>query len=239
MAKAAGRKPRTGAVRKDEAKAWIITVDMGLGHQRAASPLAGFADGGLVTAGGAGFADEAEQKLWTRLRNSYETLSRIRSVPIIGRPLFGMLDRLQNIPSFYPIRDMSNPSYQVLLVKRYIDKGLGRGTTEIVRRKAIPAVSCHPVPALALDYAGFTRNYCIVTDAEISRAWVAVSPTESRIHYMAPCGRAVICTPSAANRSRFGVLAFEFPNAPRWSARKLSSMITMTLLGSQDPRSKG
>ena len=173
------------------AKAWIITVDMGLGHQRAANPLAKFAEGGIITAGGAGFADEAERKLWTRLRNSYETLSRVRSVPLIGPPLFGLLDRLQNIPSFYPIKDMSSPSYQVQLVRRYIEKGLGRGTVELVRQKALPTISSHPVPALALDYAGFRRNYCIVTDAEISRAWVATDPRQSRIHYMAPCGRAV------------------------------------------------
>ena len=183
-----------GAQNTDQgvAKAWIITVDMGLGHQRAANPLAALAEGGLITAGGKGFADEAEEKLWTRLRNSYETLSRIRSVPIVGKPLFGILDRLQNIPSFYPIRDMSNPSYQVKLVKSYIGKGLGRGTVEITKRKPLPAISCHPVPALALDYSGHSRNYCIVTDAEISRAWVAMNPKDSKIHYLAPCGRAVM-----------------------------------------------
>lgn len=212
MAKAAGKKSRARAVPGDRARAWIITVDMGLGHQRAASPLVGLSEGGILTAGGEGFADEGERKLWTRLRSSYETLSRIRSVPIIGRPLFGLLDRLQNIPSFYPIRDMSNPSYQVLLVKRYIGKGLGRGTTDTVRRKAIPAVSCHPVPALALDYAGFTRNYCIVTDAEISRAWVAVNPMESRIHYMAPCGRAVMRLKSyGVPDERIFLTGFPFP----------------------------
>jgi len=192
MAKASGRKAAARPGKNTGTKAWIITVDMGLGHQRAANPLAVFAEGGIVTAGGAGFADEGEQKLWTSLRNSYETLSRVRSVPLIGPPLFGLLDRLQNIPRFYPIRDMSNPSYQVLLVKRFIDRGLGRGTVEYVRQKALPTVSCHPVPALALDYAGFKRNYCIITDAEIARAWVAVDPKKSSIHYFASCGRAVM-----------------------------------------------
>ncbi len=211
MAKAA-RKTSTRTKKTADSKAWIITVDMGLGHQRAASPLASFAENGLVTAGGEGFADEGERKLWTRLRNSYETLSRIRSVPIIGPPLFGVLDRLQNIPRFYPIRDMSNPSYQVMLVKSFIGKGLGRGTVDIVRTKPLPAVSCHPVPALALDYAGFSRNYCIVTDAEISRAWVAENPKESRIHYFAPCGRAVMRLKSyGVPDERIFLTGFPFP----------------------------
>lgn len=211
MAKAA-QKAAARPKKATETRAWIVTVDMGLGHQRAAQPVAPFAENGLVTAGGEGFADDAERRLWTRLRNSYETLSRIRSVPIIGPPLFGVLDRLQNIPHFYPIRDMSSPSYQVKLVRSFIGKGLGRGTVDIVRQKALPVVSCHPVPALALDYAGFSRNYCIVTDAEISRAWVAVNPKESRINYLAPCGRAVMRLKSyGVPDERIFLTGFPFP----------------------------
>ena len=39
--------------------------------------------------------------------------------------------------------------------------------------------------------AGYTPTYCVVCDAEINRAWVAENPRESRIVYLAPCGRAV------------------------------------------------
>ena len=45
-----------------------------------------------------------------RLRKSYEFLSRTKSWPLIGNTLFNLLDRIQNIPRFYPIRDMSSPS---------------------------------------------------------------------------------------------------------------------------------
>ncbi len=176
---------------EEEIKAWIVTVDMGLGHQRATHPLKSLAEGEIITAGSEKYADEAERRLWDRLRQSYEFLSRIRAVPLIGKPLFGILDRIQNIPSFYPIRDLSYPSPQVKLVKRYIDKGLARGVLETIKKKPLPIVSSHPVPALAADYAGYSRNYCIVADAEIARAWVAMDPRASRIHYCAPCGRAV------------------------------------------------
>ena len=141
---------------------------------------------------GKGFADDSEKKLWDRMRKSYEFLSRVRSVPIIGKPIFGILDRLQNIPPFYPIKDMSNPSPQAKLIKKYIEKGLSKGALEIVKQKPLPLISSHPIPALAADYHGFSRNYCIIADAEIARAWVAMDPRKSHIHYLAPCGRAVM-----------------------------------------------
>ena len=77
---------------------------MGLGHQRAAYPLRDIAEGGLMTLGKADNTPEAEHKLWERLRRSYEFLSRTKGWPIIGGALFGVLDRLQNIPRF-PLLD--------------------------------------------------------------------------------------------------------------------------------------
>ncbi len=193
-------------------KAWVVTVDMGLGHRRATYPLRDIAEGGIITAGGEGFADESEKKLWDRIRNSYEFLSRIRSFPVIGKPLFNILDRIQNIPPFYPIKDMSSPSMQVKLVQKYIEKGMARGVLKIVKQKPLPIISSHPIPALAADYQGLTRNYCIIADAQISRAWVAVNPESSHIHYCAPCGRAVMRLRSyGVPDGRIFLTGFPFP----------------------------
>jgi hypothetical protein len=177
---------------EERAYAWVITVDMGLGHQRAAHPLLPLARNGIITAGSPGFADEREQRLWTRMRNSYEFVSRVKSVPLVGTPLFNVLDRLQTIQPLYPIRDQSRSTYQVRLVQKYIERGIAHGALEIARSEPLPLVSTHPFPALAADYAGMRRNYCVVTDAEIARPWVAENPQTSRIHYFAPCGRSVM-----------------------------------------------
>jgi hypothetical protein len=174
-----------------ELEAWVATVDMGLGHQRAVYPLRHLARGGIITGGLPEYSDQGEVKLWKRLRHSYEFLSRVRSVPVIGKPLFRLLDNLQNIPPFYPLQDMTKPSYQVKLLESLVRKGLGSGLLKTIEEKPLPLVSSHPVPALAADSAGIFRNYCIVCDAEISRAWVANEPTQSRIEYLAPCGNAV------------------------------------------------
>ena len=64
-------------------KAWVATVDMGLGHQRATYPLRYLAQGGIITVGGSVAADQAEKKLWDRMRSMYEFLSRVRTVPLM------------------------------------------------------------------------------------------------------------------------------------------------------------
>jgi hypothetical protein len=116
-------------------KTWVVSVDMGLGHQRAVAPFSPVAEGGIMTIGGAATDDAEEQKLWNRMRNGYEFLSRVKSIPLVGGPLFGLLDTIQSIPSFYPIRDLSRPNYQVNLLNYYIDKGLCRGMLKRIQAK--------------------------------------------------------------------------------------------------------
>ncbi len=172
-------------------KAWVATADMGLGHQRAAYPLRSVAEGGLITLGKAENTANGESKLWERLRKSYEFLSRTKSWPVIGNSVFGLLDRLQNIPSFYPIRDLSHASYQVNWLKNLIKNGMCGGLLEKMRQKPLPLITTFYAPAIAADMAGFGRVYCVICDAEVNRVWVAENPRESKITYLAPCGRAV------------------------------------------------
>ena len=171
-----------------EQKAWVVTVDMGLGHQRAVYPFTSIAEEGILSVG----LDPEEAKLWRNLHRGYEFISRIRTVPVVGHTLFGILDAFQNIPPFYPIRNMSNPSYQVKLIDRLIDKGMGASVVAKIRTKPLPLLTSYPVPAIAADKAGYPMIYCIICDAEISRAWVPTNPASSRIKYLAPCGRAVM-----------------------------------------------
>ena len=139
--KPVNRRPKSApqevhVTRKSLPRAWVVTADMGLGHQRAAWPLRDMAEGGIMTLGRESNTDPAEHKQWERLRRSYEFLSRTKSWPIIGNAVFGMLDRLQNIPAFYPIRDMSNPSFQVTWLKGLIAKGMCRGMLETIAAEA-------------------------------------------------------------------------------------------------------
>ncbi len=40
--------------------------------------------------------------------------------------------------------------------------------------------------ALAADYAGRRDVFCVITDSDINRVWVANDPKKSRINYLAP-----------------------------------------------------
>lgn len=176
---------------KHNVEAWVVTVDMGLGHQRATAPFYDIARDEIISVGTHSSSDESEKALWERMLAAYEFLSRVRSVPLIGKPLFSVLDSLQNIPPLYPLRDLSAPSYQVRLLHSLVKKGLCKGMLEHIRSMPLPLLTSHPAPAIAADEAGYGRIYCIVCDAEISRAWVSLEPAKSRIHYLVPCGRAL------------------------------------------------
>jgi hypothetical protein len=172
-------------------RAWVASANMGLGHQRAAYPLRDVAEGGLMTLGKADSTTPAEQKLWERLRKSYEFLSRTKSWPLIGNTVFGLLDRLQNIPPFYPIRDLSSPSFQVRWLKGLLTNGMCDTLLKKMREKPLPLLTTFYAPSIAADMAGFGRVYSVICDAEVNRVWVAENPRESKITYLVPCGRAV------------------------------------------------
>jgi hypothetical protein len=171
-------------------KAWVVSADMGYGHQRAVYPLKDIAEEGIINVGSSGAVSKAEKKLWKRLLNAYEFFSRAKGIPIIGPPLFSMLDTLMHIPSFYPLRNLSNTTFQVNLLESTIEKGLCKGMLEKISSKILPLVTSFYASAIAADKKGFQKIYCIICDADINRVWVAKQPWESRIEYFAPCGKA-------------------------------------------------
>ena len=171
-------------------KAWVVSADMGYGHQRAVYPLKDIAEEGIMTVGSSEAVSKSEQKLWKRLLNAYEFFSRAKSIPVVGPPVFSMLDSLMRIPSFYPMRNLSNTTFQVNLLESLIEKGLCKGMLEKTSTKNLPLITSFYASAIAADKKGFNKIYCIICDADINRAWVAKDPWESRVEYFAPCGKA-------------------------------------------------
>ncbi len=171
-------------------KAWIVSADMGYGHQRAVFPLKHVAEEGLITVGRNDDSTEKEKKQWVRLLNLYESFSRARGIPIIGKPIFALLDAVMHIPDFYPIRNLSRSTYQVDLLEKNIAAGLCTGMLKKISSRQLPLVTSFYAPAIAADLNGVEPIYCIVCDADINRVWVAKQPWESRINYFSPCSKA-------------------------------------------------
>lgn len=177
---------------KKNKKAWIVTVDMGYGHERAAYALRHLASKGeIIVANNYPGIPRHDRQIWEKSREFYETVSRLKPVPIIGNIIFEAMDKLQEIPSFYPRRDLSHPTLQLrqmhALIRTY---EYGRDLIEKLRHHPLPFISTFFLPAFfaeAYDYPG--EIYCVICDADISRTWAGYDPRQSRIKFFAPNGR--------------------------------------------------
>lgn len=175
-------------------RAHVISVNMGYGHDRAAYALRsmGFKNKVIVANDYDGIP-AADKKLWSQGRNFYETVSRVKSVPIIGQRIFKAYDELQEIPPFYPRRDLSAPNLQVRQLYYLMrHKDFGRHLIDSLPNRDAPIISTFFFPAFAAEYYGYPGEiYLVATDNDISRAWVPLDPKQSRIKYFAPNGRVV------------------------------------------------
>lgn len=166
---------------------------MGYGHERPARSLEHLAvkGEGIVVANNYPGIPERDRKLWRKSREFYETMSRTKSIPLIGDLMFELLvDKTQEIDPFYPRRDLSRPSLQLRQMYAGIKLGLGRHLIDKLAQRPVPILTTFFFVAFMaeeFDYPG--DIWCITTDADISRAWAPMDPKKSRINYIAPNGR--------------------------------------------------
>jgi len=177
-------------VSENEQPLWVASADMGYGHQRAAWPFRNVAYQGIIAAGDNEHASAAERKLWRRYLHLYEAFSRAKSIPLIGKRIFSVLDRILHIPALYPIRNLSHTTFEVDQLHRQLDRGLGEGVMNAINQKHLPLLTSFYVPAIKADLNGYESVYSIICDADLHRVWVAREPWESNINYFAPCGKA-------------------------------------------------
>lgn len=179
---------------KHHKNAWVVSVNMGYGHERAAYALLNVAKGGeyYIANNYRGIPKE-ERKSWKESRKLYEAISRLKPIPLIGDLAFGIMDKIQEIPPFYPRRDLSEPSIQLKGTFKFIEKNnIGKALIDKLSEDEThpPLISTFFIPSFAAelyDYPG--EIYTVICDADFSRAWVGKDAKQSRIKYFAPCGR--------------------------------------------------
>jgi hypothetical protein len=169
----------------------VVAVEMGFGHLRAADSVARALGQPLLHADREPVADPDERALWARTRRSYERLSRLSTLPGVGRPFAALLDTVTRIPGLHPGRDLSRPTMASGVLERLIDRGIGRGVVAALEREQAPLFTSFFATALAADRKSAAPVDCLVTDTDLARAWVARDPKSSRIRYFAPSERAV------------------------------------------------
>lgn len=172
----------------------MVAVDMGYGHHRAADALKHLApDNKVIIANNYPGITERDRKIWRESRELYEFLSRFKPVPLIGDLIFGILEKFQQIPEFYPRRDLTKPVWQLTEIYGYITKkGFGKDLIDQLAKNPLPLICTFPVPAFAAEYFDYPNDiYCVICDTDMSRFWVSPDPKRSRIKYLAPNGRVV------------------------------------------------
>lgn len=177
--------------------AWVISVNMGYGHQRTAEPLRDLAlEGEIINANDYSGISKKEKALWEGTRSFYEFISRFKRIPLIGNLVFSIFDYFQKILVFYPKRDLSEPNFTLKNIYSSIKKGWGK---DLILRlssgqveKPLPLISTFFTSAFMAEYFKYPGEiFCIVCDADIARTWAPLNPKESKIKYFAPTERVV------------------------------------------------
>jgi len=168
-------------------KMYVVTVDMGYGHQRAAYPFAAVAEGGIITINDyVGITAEAKE-ISNGIRSQYEYVSFFKKLPIIGGLVFSLMDYFQQIKPFYPHRDLSKSTLQQKYFYRKIRDGLGRKLIENLNANPLPLLTTFFAAAYCAEYYNYKGEiYLAVCDADISRAWAPLDSETSRINYLVP-----------------------------------------------------
>ncbi len=180
-------------------KVWLISVNMGYGHQRTAYPLKNLAyEEKIINANDYQGIPKKDRVIWETTRKFYEFISNFKRTPLLGNLVFAIFNTFQKILSFYPKRDLSKPNFQLKQNYSLIKKGWGRDFVEKLKiknkklKRNFPLISTFFTPAFVAEIFNYPGEiFCIVCDADISRSWAPSKPKESKIKYFAPTERVV------------------------------------------------
>lgn len=172
---------------KNKDKAWVVAVTMGYGHLRAADPLRDLANIHYMYADDYEGMPASDKSIWKNSRKLYETVSRFRVVPLIGKLVFSILDNWQALPQFYPQRDLSKATFPVRQAYGFFKRGFMKHFVEHIAKDPLPLVTSFFYVAQAAEFHNYPNDiYCQICDSDMSRSWVALDPKKSRINYFAP-----------------------------------------------------
>jgi hypothetical protein len=174
-------------------KVWLVANEMGYGHQRTAFNLRELAfENQIIQADNYQNIPLKDKLIWTINRNSYYLFSKSIDVPIIGKKLFNFFDYFQRIEDFYSNKNVVKPTLQTKSNYFLIKLGFGKHFIQTLKdkNKNLPFVSTFFTPAFMAEYWHYPGEiFCIVCDTDVSRAWVPLEISKSKIKYFAPTKR--------------------------------------------------
>ena len=166
----------------------LIAADMGYGHQRAAYPLLDIAVGQkIITINNYQGIADWEKKYWKSSNKTYNKISRLKKLPLVGGAVFSIMDAFQKVQPFYPKRDLSAPTLQEKFFYHQVKKGLGKNLINSLREDGLPFLTTFFVGAYFAEEQNHSGDiYCLITDTDVSRAWVNMDSKNTRVKYLLP-----------------------------------------------------
>jgi len=166
----------------------LIAADMGYGHQRAAYPLLDIAkDNKIISINNYDGVPDWEKKYWKKSLKSYEEVSRLKKIPLLGYLVFAVMDAFQKIDPFYPKRDLSKPSTQEKFFYQVVNKGLGKDLVEKLNKTNLPFLTTFFVAAYFAEAQKYNGDiYCVICDTDASRSWANMDSDDTRVIYLLP-----------------------------------------------------
>ena len=166
----------------------LIAADMGYGHQRAAYPLLDIAkDNKIISINNYDGVPVWEKKYWENSLKSYEEISRLKKIPLLGHLVFAVMDAFQKIAPFYPKRDLSEPIIQEKFFYRVVNKGLGKDLVEKLNSTNLPFLTTFFVAAYFAEAQKYKGDiYCVICDTDASRSWANINSSDTRVIYLLP-----------------------------------------------------
>ena len=173
--------------------AWVVSVNMGYGHQRTAYPLKYLAfENKIINANDYKGIPERDKNIWESTRKFYEFISNFERIPLLGNFIFSIYDIFQRILSFYPKRELSEPNFSLKQIYSLFKRGWGADLIEKLKKDQLPLVTTFFPPAFMAEFFGYPGEiFCVVCDTDISRSWASFNPKLSRIKYFAPNERVI------------------------------------------------
>jgi len=169
---------------------YIISVDMGYGHQRAADNLSHIFNQPVIVANNYSGIPARDKKMWEEMVWGYNLISRFKQVPILGSMAFSIFDHFRGIAKFEPGVDLSAPTWQTKKIHSFIKKGLCQALIEKLKQQKRPLISTFYIPVMAGIYYNYPGEiYCQLCDSDVSRVWAGIDPKKSRVKFLAPTKR--------------------------------------------------
>lgn len=193
-------------------KPFLVTSEMGLGHLRALYPFEELFSTKTIVLGQNALSTSRSRYLWRNALRGYNWMSRNQQLPIIGRPIFGILDSLLAIDPMSETKAFRNRSFPLGLVEYAISAG-ACDDLEYCKGDEVVLTSFYTPAIYFSKQKADVKLLCQICDSDLSRVWVP-NRKLSNMHYLAPCTRAYRRLISyGVAKSNIHLTGFPFPNS--------------------------